>query len=439
MPRRPCHLLLGRRGTPKDPALSTLKKDAMKITKSNAPRGIIGITGHCGAGHAHSNFGFVQDDSAGFAVAIALLRNAFPVDTTIASVDADIHSGVITVKTQGGGKGSAQARRGITPFESSLASRAVGMDAIYSQGVAMAAFGRIYGQGVLELPVALQTAACLAVMDAFEKRYPGAFVTGVEDMPEKVGKVMGAVVEMDGVPVSVMAILNASAGGLGPDEDLEGNIALGDKGRAMKELGLDRLPTIILESKAFVPAICKELQENHVWIRANGETDNRKVFEALVQSTQSRGLPCMHSDSAYPRATGDMARGTLELGETIAELGKAFAKAETSREKVRIAGELAIIVSQDAGGVTFMSSELHDVVGGGGLMPGLSAVLSMAVTESYINTWKIPVFTAQDAGAYLAIIENAVATLACHIDEAQREADTRANFDESRFEGLFQA
>ncbi len=409
----------------------------MKISRSTLSRGIIGITGHVGAGHVHTNFGFVQDDSAGFAVIACLLRRAFPVSTVITSVDADTETGTVTVRTEGGGTGTAQTRRGITPYEATLARLAMGLDAVYSQHVAFAAFGRIYGQGVLELPVALQTATCLAVIDTFEKRYPGQLITGVEDMPGKVGKVIGAVLEIDAVPVSVMAILNASAGGLGPDEDLEGNIMLGDKGRAMKELGLDAIPTIILEGKAYAPAALKDLTEEIFWVRMNKEVDNHTVFTALVEGIKAAGLPCISSDTAYPRGTGDMARSTRELGERIAELGHELSTATTSREKVRIVGELAVIVSQDAGGITFMSSDLHDVVGGGGIMPGMAAVLSMAVSESYINTWKIPSFTAQDSENILIILENAVPALAAKIEAAQEEMERRATFKEDAFDFLF--
>ncbi|VFQ44417.1 hypothetical protein MSL71_20660 [Desulfoluna butyratoxydans] len=409
----------------------------MKISKSNVSRGTLGITGHVGAGHVHTNFGFVQDDSAGFAVVSALLRKAFPARTTIASVDADIETGTVTVTTEDGGTGTASTRRGITPYEATLARLAIGMDAIYSQTVACTAFGRIYGQGVLELPVALQTAACLAVVDTFEKKYPGQFVTGVEDMPGKVGKIMGTVLDIDGIPVSVMAVINASEGGLGPDEDLEGNVMLGDKGRVMKELGLDALPTFVLESKAYAPAVFKDNREEMFWVRMNKEVDNPSVFEALIKGINAAGLPCTHSDTAFPRGKGDMAKGTRELGERIAALGNSLAEADTAREKVRIVGELATIVSQDAGGVTFMSSDLHNLVGGGGIMPGMCAVLSMVVSEQTVKTWKIPAFTAQDADHYLAILEHAVPVLAGNIDKATAEMHERTAFKEEAFAFLY--
>lgn len=405
----------------------------MNIIRSTRDKGVIGITGHAGAGHVHSHSGFVQDDTAGFAVIACLLRRAFPVCTTISSVEADIHAGTVTVKTQDGGTGIAWARRGITPYEATLSRLIIGLDAVYSQNAAFAAFGRIYGQGCLELPVALQTATCLAVINTFEKRHPGLLHFGEEDMEAKVGRCIGAVVEIDSVPVSIMGILNANDGGLGPNEDLEGNIMLGAKGKVMKKLGLDSLPTIILESKAYVPAVCKGQEENKFWVRINGKVDNRVVYDALIQGIKAANLPCTASDTAYPRGTGEMAAATRILGEKIAALGKSLAIAETSREKVQIVGELALLVSQDAGGITFMSPKLHDLVGGGGIMPGSSAVLSMAISESAIRVWKIPAFTAQDSDMYLAILEKSIPVLFARIEEADAELNKRKNFFEQDF------
>ncbi|WP_163340632.1 hypothetical protein [Desulfopila sp. IMCC35008] len=405
----------------------------MNVTKSTKDQGILGITGHAGAGHVHSHSGFVQDDTAGFAVIACLLRRAFPVCTTISSVEADIDTGTVTVKTQDGGTGTAKARRGITPYEATLARLIIGLDAVYSQSAAFAAFGRIYGQGCLELPVALQTATCLAVIDTFEKRYRQSFRSCPEGMQGKVGKCIGSVIEIDGIPVSVMAVLNANEGGLGPDEDLEGNIMLGRKATLMKELGLDHLPTIVLESKAYVPAICKGRDQNAFWVRINKDVDNRIVYDSLVRGTAMANHLCIETDTAYIRETGEIASATRALGNRIADLGKALAQSETSREKVQIIGELALLVSEDAGGISFMSSRLHDIVGGGGLMPGSAAVLSMAISESAIHIWKIPAFTAQDSDMYLEVIENAVPLLAENIQAANDECDARRNFNEKDF------
>ncbi len=357
----------------------------MKVTHNPGGKSIIGISGHAGVGHAHSHCGFVQDDSAGFAVAIEILKKAFPLDTRINSVSANTETGLIQVETKSGGIGSATPRRGLTPYEQNLLQQAVNMDATYSHTAAFEVFGRIYGQGVLETPVSFQAACCLAVIDSFKKQYPELLTYGIEDMPGKIGGCVGARLDIDGSPVSVMALVNANEGGIGPEEDLEGNIMLGDKGRAMKEIGLDRLPTIILESKAYVPSLCEGIDHDRMWIRINSKVDNTYVYDALLKGVESTGLPYMAGDKAYPRHTGEMNEAVETLGKRIAELGTTFSTAKTSVEKVRLISELALIVSQDAGGVSFMSSDMHDQVGGGGIMPGTCAVLNMAVSEAYIK------------------------------------------------------
>ncbi len=398
---------------------------------------IIGISGHAGVGHVHSHCGFVQDDSAGFGVAIDILKQAFPANTTIVAASADIETGEISVTTKDGGFGTATPRRGVTPHEADLLLRAIGLDATYSQSSAFHVFGRIYGQGVLEAPVAFQAACCLAVMNTFKKKYPGKLVHGVEDMPGKIGGCIGAHLKIDGTPVSVMAMVNASKGGIGPDEDDEGNIMLGDKGKAMKALGLDRLPTIILESKAYVPSLCEGIDHDRMWVRVNSEVDNCYVYEALLTGVKTAGLPSVYSDIAYPRGTGEMADAVKDLGERIVNIGTTFSTARTSAEKVRLIGELALITSQDAGGVTFMSSHMHDQVGGGGIMPGTSAVLSMAVSEPYIREWKIPAFDGEDSAKYMCVIKEALPLLANTADEARQQLEDRFTFDESEHAFLF--
>ena len=411
----------------------------MKVTPTPDGKSIIGISGHAGVGHAHSHCGFVQDDSAGFTVAIEILKNAFPADTTISEVSADVLTGLITVTTKDGGIGTASPRRGITPHEATMMSGAVGLDSLYSHSVAFQTFGRIYGQGVLEAPVAFQAACCLAVLNTFDKKYPGQLVRGNEDMPGKIGGCIGARVKIHGVPVSIMGLVNANEGGIGPAEDLEGNIALGDKGRAMKELGLDRLPTIILESKAYVPAVCEGVDHDNMWIRCNSKVDNIYVYDALIEAAKELELPYMSSDAAYPRHTDEMKDADKTLSKRITEVGEAFATNPTSDEKVRLISELAVITSQDAGGVTFMSSHMHNQVGGGGIMPGTSAVLSMAVSENYINEWKIPAFQPEDASNYIKVICKALPVLAANADKAQAQLDERFTFDAAEHDFLFEA
>jgi hypothetical protein len=408
----------------------------MKFRTSSERRGIVGICGHAGVGHIHSHSGFVQDDSGGFAAATELLKAAFPTDTTVRSAEADLETGFITVTTGDGGVGKARARRGVTPYEAELLGRAAGRDASFTQALAFAVFGRIYGQGVLEVPVALQAAAALAVVDTFEKKHPGKVKTAAEDLPGNIGRMMGAVLDIDGVPAAVLAVVNATEGGLGPVEDLEGNVILGDKGRLMKELGLDTAPTIVVEGKAYVPGACENLKENTFWIRHNSLSDSGVTAECLAEAAAKKGFPYRTVDSAFPRGANALEKGTRELGEKIASLGRDLAEARTSREKVRLVGDLALLVSQDAGGVTFMSDAMQDVVGSAGMVPGTTAVISLIVTSDYIRRWKIPELSREDTGRICEIIAAAVPLLAGHGEEARKEMAAKRRYREGDFAGL---
>lgn len=409
----------------------------MKVRLSEARRGLIGVCGHAGVGHIHSHSGFVQDDSGGLAVAATLLREALPVDCTIAAVEADLEEGWVTVTTADGGRGRARARRGITPYEAELLQRAVGRDARFTQAAAFAALGRIYGQGVLEAPVALQAAVALALLDTFEKKWPAKVRAVPEDLPGSIGRALGAVLDFGGTPVALLAVVNASEGGLGPVEDLEGNVGLGAKGRLMKELGLDSAPTIVVEGKPFVPSVCGQLAENTLWIRANRQSDNLTVASCLAEAAAALAQAHLVSDTAFPRGGGDLAAATRALGRQIADLGQRLAAAGDSLQKVLLVGDLARLISQDAGGATFMSDSLQNVVGSAGMVPGTSAVISLLVTPEYIRHWKIPVFTEEDAGRFTAVIRGAVEKLGSRLERAREEAQAKRNFNEQDFAFLF--
>jgi len=407
---------------------------AIKIKPSTQQLPLLGVSGHAGAGHVHSHLGFIQDDSAGFAVASALIRMAYPADTNVQQVS--VAADTVEVQTVGGGVGRAMARRGFTPYEAELIQRARGLDGLYSQGMAFTCFGRIYGQGILEAPVAFQTAVCLAVIDTFSQSYPGAVMVCEEGITNNVGACMGALLDLDGITVAVMAVLNATGGGLGPAEDLEGNVNLAAKGQLMSKIGLDRVPTIVLESKAYVPSVCESLQQDSFWVRFNNEQDNPAVGAALIEAVRKSGLPMMHSDQAYPRDTGEMRKNVRSLSQRIIELGQRLEQASTSAEKVQVIAELALLVSQDAGGVTYMSDALHDIVAGGGLIPGTAAVLSLAVSQLTIEQSKIPEFTAQDAKNYLNITCDALRILASDHQRAQMYLDRKQKFVKEHFERL---
>ncbi len=410
----------------------------MNISVSSSPRGVAGICGHAGVGHVHSHSGFVQDDSGGFAVTVHLLKTALPVDTRVKTAEADLATGFITVTTEDGGVGKAYARRGVTPFEAELLSRALGREASRTQALAFAVFGRIYGQGILETPVALQAASALAVIDTFEKKYPGKVKSACENIPGNIGRVLGSVLDIGGVPVSVLTVVNATEGGLGPNEDMEGNVLLGEKGRLMKALGLAEIPTIVVEGKAYVPGPSDPLQQNTFWIRYNSHSDNRITAESIAQAAKEIGFPHQILDTAFPRGGNSLEIGTRDLGKKIESLGRNLQEARTSREKVRLLGELSLLASQDAGGVTFMSDALQDVVGSAGMVPGTSAVVSLLVTPEYIRRWKIPELTEEDVGNVCTLLCKAACILAERAEEARKELLNKKQFQEEQFAYLLE-
>ena len=189
-------------------------------------RPTIQIVGHVGVGHAHSHSGIVQDDSVGFTCAVSLLRHALPVDLRISSAKADPDTGEITVTTHAGGTGTARPRRGITPQEGELIKRGIGYDASFCQSLACHALGRIYGQGVAESAVCLEAAAAFAVVDSFRRSFPDAVSVVEAPHDENRDVVLCGILELMGEPVRVVAVVNFTEGGLGPNENAEGNTLL---------------------------------------------------------------------------------------------------------------------------------------------------------------------------------------------------------------------
>lgn len=386
-----------------------------------------GVSGHVGAGHVHSHKGFIQDDSGGFAVAVSLIRSAYPVDTSILRVSCT--QNVVEVETADGGIGRATARRGFTRYEEELLQRSLGLEGIFSQSLACRCFGRVYGQGVMETAVAFQTAVCLAIIDTFYKAYPEHIRISEEGLKSNVGKCMGTLIDINGICVAVIAVINASSGGVGPVEDLEGNIFLADKGALMEELGLTSIPTIIVEGKAYVPTLSSSLKQNTFWIRFNEEFDNPAVGRSLIKAADKCAVSSLTSNTAYPRYTGEMEETTKAFGQKVINIGKKIEAATYSQEKVELIAELAILVSQDAGGITYMSNKLHEIVAAGGLVPGLAAVLSIAVSQEYIERYQIPEITPDDVEAYLHIIIQAIDLMSSDTQSLTKYITRKDKFD----------
>ncbi len=403
-------------------------------------RPLLAVCGHVGTGHAHSHGGFVQDDSVGFAVAIALLAKYFPVNTRIQSVDTDLTTDTVRITTSGGGRGQAVSKRGFTPQEKELMARAVGKDSLCTQALTSHIFGRVYGQGAMEQAVAFQQAVALAVADTFAVEHADKLDTELfivpEDLPGQTGCTLASCIPCSGVPVAVMATINATYGGIGPVEDMEGNILLGLRGRLMRKLGLDKLPTIIIEAKQYIPGLGDMEKEQQFLVRYNEDADNTVVGTCLTEALQSLETDYIVDSTAYPRHKTAQREATHKAGVHIAALGKALAGAETAREKVQLAAELAAYVSQDVGGISFMSNAMHACVGGAGIMPGTAAVLSLLVNRNYISHWRIPVCTHKDIKNCLTIIEKTVPLLAQKHMQAMAELYAKALYDEKSFRHL---
>jgi hypothetical protein len=384
----------------------------INITMSNNSRGVLAVLGHAGIGHVHSHSSFVQDDSAGFAVVAAIMKKALNADTRIKSVFGDIITGTITVETYQGGVGSSYSRRGLTPYEIELLGRAVGEDGIYTQAAAIKTFGRMYGQGVMETPVALQGAIALAVLDSFYKACPEKVHVTTEKYPGSIDKMAGTVVDVNGVPISLLLNINGSEGGIGPDEDNEGNTAIGSKKELMKLLGMDSVPNIIVESKAYIPALSRNIKNNTFLFRGQEGIDDIKVACALVDAASSFAIPYIIKTDSLPVIEGQLKSATVNFANSVISLASELMEADSSKDKVAIIADIAKLISEDAGGISFMTNELHDVVRSAGIVPGTAAVISLLVPEEYINYWKIPVLNLEDVDQYIKLILGAVQKIA---------------------------
>jgi hypothetical protein len=391
----------------------------MDISLSKETIGKIGLAGHIGVSHVHSHSGFVQDDGAGFSVLGKLFHLAAPVDLRIAQIEVATEQGRISITLEGGGCGTAVARCGITPAEAVLMQMALGKSGLCPQTLATTIFGRVHGQGVLEIPTTFIAALARAVAATFLARYPDKFHFFEEDTPQSCGCYLGTILQINGVDVSAILTVNAGLGGIGPNEDTEGNVPIGNKGRLMGILGMKTLPTIVVESKAYVPFWKEVIKKTTLIVRADPEHDNSVVGDCLAAAAESLGYPVYLPPNPYPRRPGSLMEASKAIGQKIIDLGNRFAKADNCGEKNTIAGELATLIKYDLGGVVFMSNKVNDIVDNGGLLPGTSAVISSAVSKKYISHHQIPMLSDDDLEMYIQTIVVAINMLHSRISEAE--------------------
>lgn len=380
-----------------------------KVALSSKKQGILGIVGHAGCGHCNSHLGFIQDDSGGLTAVMALLTEATGLSLEIESVKTVTGmDGFFEVKTKAGGVGRAHPRRGITAAEARLAQWAV-------------------GQGAMEVPVAFQTAVANAALDSFARNFPGQFLLSDEKVPGNIGKILGTVIEVDGVPVSIMGLSNATDGGIGPNEDIEGNVCLFGKEVVMKPLGLDHLPTFLLEGKVCASPVSDEIHENTFLIRAHTDADNPVVAECYIEAAKRLGYPATYRPEMLARSENAMRNLTEEMGKRIQEFGKELAQATTAIEKCRISAAINEFASQELGGITFMGDDIHKIMGGVGQIPGLTACMSLFVPRSSIQSDVLPSLSMEDAHRYAEILKEGALILADRLPEAQAIVNKHAS------------
>lgn len=401
----------------------------MKISLSDKKQGVLAIAGHAGSGHAHSHNNYSQDDSGGLVTVLSLFQQA--TGTSLVIKDIRVQTGVegyIEVETVGGGTSRTTARRGITVQEGRLIKSLIGRDAIRTQTLVLEAFGRFYGQGVHETPVALQTAIANAALDTFVQNYPDKFKSCYEDVEGNCGLIAGTVLDFDDIPVSILGTVNASIDGLGPNEDLEGTAAIGKKRELMNELGMVDLPTIVVEGKVYSPDYSSKVEENSFLVRADDKSDNPIVAKSLINACEKLGYPVDYRDDVMARIPGNMEKKTKELGEKISQLGDKLGNAEYSQEKVETLAELATLISQDGAGISFMTNKLHDIIGGVGMNPGTGAVYSYIVPLDYQKEFVFPFITEEDIVRYVEVAKAGVQELYKVLPEAKSHVE-KARYD----------
>lgn len=389
----------------------------MDIKFSSEKMGRVAVAGHVGCGHSHSLGGQVQDDSTGLSVVLSLFKRATRIDLTIECFRFEGNKIIAVLKN--GGEGYGTVKRMYTQQEKKLINTLIGKEAINTHTLVLEAFGRIYGQGVMETPVAVQTAIANAALNSFTKNYPENFVSTVEDIEGNIGSIAGAVLDIDGIPTSVLGTVNATSGGIGPNEDLEGNSANHSKKEVVESLGMDRLPTIIVEAMAY-SKLSKELTKATYFVRGDAEDDNPYVAEAIVEAAKELRIECNYYKGGIKRVKGALKSNTQKVADKIIELGKALRESEYSKDKVQIISDLADVISQDCGGISFMSNKLHEEIGGAGMMRKTAAVINLFVTEEYARINPIPFLTDSNLEEYLRLVVKSVEKLDENIDKAAK-------------------
>lgn len=392
----------------------------MNIKLSEKNKGIIGIAGHVGCGHCHSLNNQVQDDSCGLSVVLYLFKEATGLSLKIKDIIFDANK--VKVILENGGEGEGISRRGITPQEKELAKKLVGKEVLNTHTLVLETFGRIYGQGILETPVAVQTALANASLNGFYKNFPEKFFREKESINGNCGEIIGAVLEINKKAVSVLGTVNATIGGIGPNEDLEGNSVLGKKGEIIRKLGMDKIPTLIIEAMIY-SSFSEGLEENTYFVRGDEIDDNIAVVNAVIEASKKLNIPIKYHKTGMKRTKDALKNNTIKVGESIIKLGEKLKNSEMSEEKVNIIAELAKVVSQDCGGISFMTNSLHEEIGGAGMIKHVGAVINLVTTKEYFEENPIPYLTFEELQRYVNLVIGSIEEIYLNLDSAKKIID----------------
>jgi len=389
----------------------------MNVKFSNKKVGRLAIAGHVGCGHCHSLNNQVQDDSVGLSVVLSLFQKATGTDLTIK--DFRFEENKIIALLNNGGEGYGSVKRKFTLQEKKIIKGIIGKKAVNTHTLVLNAFGRVYGQGVMETPVAVQAAIANAALNSFTFNYPEKFYSTVEDVEGNFGSIAGTVLDINGVAVSILGTVNATEGGIGPNEDLEGNSPYHSKKEIIEALGMDRLPTLIIEAMIY-SEFSKGLDKPTFFVRGDADDDNPYVVEAVVEAAKELDINCKFYEGAAKRVKGALKNNTEKVAEKIIELGNALKKSEYSKDKVQIISDLANVVSQDCGGISFMSNTLHEEIGGSGMIKRTGAVINLVMTDEYEYENPIPFLTEEILEEYVKLTVGSVEKLADKAEAATK-------------------
>lgn len=390
----------------------------MKYTETVIQQAKIGLLGHIGVGHIHSHSGFVQDDSMGFAMLVRILQECNYFDIIIKKIN--VVDDYVEIQLQSGGIGTANVARGICFCDKELLHRAEQKSFLSPQYLSSFLFGKIYGQGVSELATAVSLAYSKAILDTIRKNWSETLYMQ-DNVPNSAGEFLGGNLIVNDTVIAWLLTINASNGGLAPNEDAEGNVPVGNKGIIMKKLGLDVLPSIILESKAYVPSLQDQVKVDCYNIRWNKKNDNNIVGQALIDAISSQNLPFVCSNTAYIRNDDSLEKEIHRIGDMLMLLGEKYKYSKTAEERIKLAHRLAILVSEEMGGSIFMSNEIFKIFAGGGLLPGTSAVLSYCSSYDSIQKDKQVIYTQEEVEQIIAILPRIIENIMASYEQAITE------------------